>query len=203
MKNDQKGFGLVEVLVIVLITSLIAIIGWLVYDKLNTKPTATPQTVQEKKQGVAEPTLEKTSLKTFEVTHDSDWKITERVSEPAQCADGKTREKLELKKEQKAIVILVNECGRDFPSDAMMKFGVADGKVVIPNKVITLCTTEGDESGFCTSGDGQLTVGGGLDEYDEAKNNYFLYFYNTASEDSSLKTLSDIYEVIESIKLSR
>ena len=209
MKKNQSGFSIVEILLVVLVVGLLGTIGWLVYDRMATENDRTSaetsrSTKQESKTPKdSQPALEKTTFKTFEVTHDGAWKVTERVSDPAQCADGKTREKLELKKEQKTIVILVNECGRDFPSDAMMKFGVTDGKVTIPSKSITVCTLEGDEGGFCTSGDDQLTVGGGLGEYDEAKNNYFLYFHNAASEDTSLATLADIYEVIESIKLTR
>lgn len=37
MKNNQKGFSVLEILVVVLIVGLIGTIGWLIYDRQNAK----------------------------------------------------------------------------------------------------------------------------------------------------------------------
>lgn len=206
MKKNQRGFTIVEILLVVVVVGLLGTIGWLVYDKLNSKPSDTGQTVKQEKKTAppkAEPTPGPAIFKTFEISYGSEWKITEQRSEDASCGDGKTSEKLELTKDQKSINIAVNDCGKDFPSDAMIDFGISGNKVTIPNKKIVLCDNTADEGGFCTSGDGELLVGGSVGEYDETKNNYFIYFHNAASEDASVGTLSDVYEVIESIKLSQ
>jgi prepilin-type N-terminal cleavage/methylation domain-containing protein len=41
MKNNQKGFSAVEVLIVILIVGLIGAVGWFVYDRQNTDKTAT------------------------------------------------------------------------------------------------------------------------------------------------------------------
>lgn len=209
MKKKQNGFGIVEILLIVALVGLLGVIGWLVYDRVTDKDkdgqsTNTAEKVEPKNTpATTEAELKKTVLKTFEVSYDGSWKVTEQKSEVNACGDGRTREVLELAKEQKSITIIANDCGKDFPSDASIEYGISDNKVTIPNKNLVLCGAEGDEGGFCTAGDGQLLVGGGVREYDETKNNYFISFHNAASEDTSLATLADIYKVIESVKPSR
>ncbi|HET9411329.1 MAG TPA: prepilin-type N-terminal cleavage/methylation domain-containing protein [Candidatus Saccharimonadales bacterium] len=50
MKNNQKGFSVTEILVVVVIIALLATIGWLVYDRQNSKPDnkqASTQTNQQ------------------------------------------------------------------------------------------------------------------------------------------------------------
>lgn len=37
MKNNQKGFSALEILVVIVIIALLATIGWLVYDRQNSK----------------------------------------------------------------------------------------------------------------------------------------------------------------------
>lgn len=47
MKLNQKGFGIVEVLVIILALGILVTLGWLVYDRQKTKAnTTTPNTSQ-------------------------------------------------------------------------------------------------------------------------------------------------------------
>jgi len=44
MDKNQKGFGIVEILIIIVIVGLIGTVGWLVYDRQKSKDTETPST---------------------------------------------------------------------------------------------------------------------------------------------------------------
>ncbi|MDO8265735.1 MAG: prepilin-type N-terminal cleavage/methylation domain-containing protein [Candidatus Saccharibacteria bacterium] len=44
MKSNQKGFSVVEILIVVVIVGLVGIVGWLVYDRQNNKTSETPNT---------------------------------------------------------------------------------------------------------------------------------------------------------------
>lgn len=46
MKNNQKGFGTVESVLILIIVGLIGFIGWYVWDSKNDEPVETARTVQ-------------------------------------------------------------------------------------------------------------------------------------------------------------
>jgi prepilin-type N-terminal cleavage/methylation domain-containing protein len=38
MKNNQKGFSIIELLVVIFVVGLLGLVGWLVYDRQNTSP---------------------------------------------------------------------------------------------------------------------------------------------------------------------
>lgn len=207
MKTNQRGFGVIEILVIVLIIGLMATIGWLVYDRQNnaskTSDNSNQSTSQKKSpDDEKQPELTTTTLKTFSISYDSSWKVTQQISENGPCSDGLMYEKLELEKGQKDISIVVNECGKDAASDVVVDYVVNDGRVTIPNKNLSVCKPDpAYEMDFCSSGDGQLIAIGGIGTDDGLKNHYFIEFTDDASEDVSLSNLADIYKALESIKL--
>lgn len=52
MKVNQKGFSVVEILIVVTILGLVGVVGWLVYDRQNNKAdekSTTTQTIQQEK----------------------------------------------------------------------------------------------------------------------------------------------------------
>lgn len=46
MKANQKGFSVVELLIIIVVVGLLGAVGWLVYDRQNNKNTSTTQSEQ-------------------------------------------------------------------------------------------------------------------------------------------------------------
>lgn len=50
MKKNQKGFGIVEVLIFVVIVGLLATTGWLVYDRQKSKSSNKPANTQASQQ---------------------------------------------------------------------------------------------------------------------------------------------------------
>jgi type II secretory pathway pseudopilin PulG len=60
MKNNQKGFGVVEILVVIVVIGLLGTVGWLVYNRQKTKtteyPTSQTNTIEQKEEATAEPT---------------------------------------------------------------------------------------------------------------------------------------------------
>ncbi|MDB5185571.1 MAG: hypothetical protein JWL85_94 [Candidatus Saccharibacteria bacterium] len=65
MKANQKGFSVVEVLVVIVVVGLLGVVGWLVYDRQNNKPVA--ESVSQRKDQVT------ASNKQEEITIPSDW----------------------------------------------------------------------------------------------------------------------------------
>ena len=60
MKTNQKGFSVVEILIVIVVVGLLGAVGWLVYDRQKSKSndkTTTQTTQQEQKQ---EPTKQET-----------------------------------------------------------------------------------------------------------------------------------------------
>jgi len=70
MKTNQKGFSVVEVILVVVIVGLLGVVGWLVYDRQQdktadsqtTKQTATTSTSEEKKVEFKKYTIENEGL---------------------------------------------------------------------------------------------------------------------------------------------
>lgn len=58
MKLNQKGFSVVEILIVIVVVGLIGTVGWLVYDRQQNKQTTTnaPSTTQVNEQKPAEQT---------------------------------------------------------------------------------------------------------------------------------------------------
>lgn len=48
MARNNKGFSIVEVLIIVLVLALVGFIGWKVWDNLANKPASNDTTTQQK-----------------------------------------------------------------------------------------------------------------------------------------------------------
>lgn len=60
MKQNQKGFGAVEILIVIVVVGLLGTVGWLVYDRQKTKtPDSKPaaqSSTQQKETAVTQPT---------------------------------------------------------------------------------------------------------------------------------------------------
>src|SRR5690348_10865777 len=65
MKANQKGFSVVEILIVIIVVALLGAVGWLVYDRQNNKTSAT-QTNQQGNESA-------TSSKPKTITIPSDW----------------------------------------------------------------------------------------------------------------------------------
>lgn len=50
MKSNQKGFGVVEILIVVVVVGLLSIVGWLVYDRQKSKSDDKTSVVQASEQ---------------------------------------------------------------------------------------------------------------------------------------------------------
>ena len=88
-------------------------------------------------------------------------------------------------------------------SDVVVDYAVSNNMVTIPNKNLSVCKPDpAYEMDFCSSGDGSLIAIGSVGTADGLKSHYYIQFTNKASEDVTVATLSDIYAVLETIKLS-
>jgi Tfp pilus assembly protein PilV len=63
MKANQKGFSVIEVLLLIVVVGLVFAVGWLVYDRQNTKSSETSKTSKTAKTNEASPKKEETSEK--------------------------------------------------------------------------------------------------------------------------------------------
>lgn len=50
MKVNQKGFSVVEILIVIVVVGLLGAVGWLVYDRQNSKDNSTQTTTQKENQ---------------------------------------------------------------------------------------------------------------------------------------------------------
>lgn len=84
MKANQKGFSVVEILIVIVVVGLLGAVGWLVYDRQKSpKQSATSQNTSEqtdKIQATTNPSTDKETIKTttitnkkFSVSIPSDW----------------------------------------------------------------------------------------------------------------------------------
>lgn len=93
MKANQKGFSVVEILIVIVVVGLLGAVGWLVYDrqksKSDSKDTSTQASQQEQKQETAE--TPKDNRKTFDCKGEFSVKYSEPLqasmttSDPPQC----------------------------------------------------------------------------------------------------------------------
>lgn len=92
MKANEKGFSVVEILIVVVVVGLLGAVGWLVYDRQKNKTdnsTTTQTSQQEKKQETTE--APKDNRKTFDCKGEFSVKYSEPLqasmttSDPPQC----------------------------------------------------------------------------------------------------------------------
>jgi Tfp pilus assembly protein PilE len=92
MKANQKGFSVVEILVIVVIVGLIGTVGWLVYDRQKTNDkkddSSTKQATSEQKPVVEQKLVDKTPQIVAGKYLKLDSYIADRVSLVKQSTDG-------------------------------------------------------------------------------------------------------------------
>jgi Tfp pilus assembly protein PilE len=204
----QKGFTLVEVLLIVLVLSVLSFIGWFVWSKNNdsTKKQATKVTADQPvatppaASPVAEPAVKDEVVKTteYEVSVPAGWTKTVN-SEDAQCNPGKKQEDVSVKKGSQTITISANQCGKDFADDGTIYYSVdSNSKLVLKSRTIDYCSEA--ESNFCVAGDNQLMISLGNQSGVEKTSDTFIYFSDGATKTPTKESLEKIYDILETIK---
>lgn len=185
MKQHQKGFSVVELLIIIVIVGLIGTVGWLVYDRQKSKAKTNESTKTEVVTDPAEnkQTTSAPAGKTPLVTEDFTLVLPEGFKE---SSDGRiftfvgTPKKTYSYIDDKGNYFEYNvrsEGGSGYSPDFSWTFTQTGDKITLDKTTTSVCTNT--ESGFCTSGNNRLDVYVGSKNKDKA---YYFTFGNTKSE---------------------
>jgi len=85
MKVNQKGFSVVEILIVIVVVGLLGAVGWVVYDRQNSKNDSAQSTVQQENQA-KQPTAD--DNKEAEKKLSANWLLRQSSSASIRIPDG-------------------------------------------------------------------------------------------------------------------
>lgn len=205
MIKNEKGFGVVLILLVVVVIGLVSAVGWLVYDRQKAKTDTHETPVNQQADSGRSVETEKTdtdknetiSRKTFSLEVPVGW-IGTSTSVDDPCGDDRAFETATITRGSVSIELIANECGRGFSRDDDIGFRLGTGNSPVPEReMYSLCKADGDV--FCGAGDNKLVIH--LPYREDSGNSFRFMIIDGSKESVSQEEFSQYLDVVRAFKL--